>query len=386
MTLYRLTPELLRFRFRADYVTVRSRGASISYAVGGGNFMQGWEGILLHQVDRALARELVKIAVARLSLSAARSDGQRMLLEYTIDPRDPEQAAALAQAVKGDFRRLLKSAARVVSGHITADDAGPAYREFREISTGKLGEPEHASAEVYTVKSRSFVVGVPVLFWHQSSRSYGRNEVTEFTGPEGEFRFHPSDHSPSNEYLHIPFLGPMVKDNHQRRAEVVTHARKGEGQGEPLLVYIENQGALRLPAAAMSERLDEMNALLRLTGARRGPGGSRMELPRSVYPVGTPVPAPAGREGEHPSPKEVSDRKGAISLTLVYNQKAVREALSAASGEVLKAFAATVGIDDRTMMEWLAGNGRIEAGAWFTTRRPRRRLSSTREPTRTSTG
>lgn len=358
-TLYRMADDKLRFRFRIDYVTVRSRSLSAGVSIPAAQFLVGWEGALLRLADKTLARELAKIAIARLDLGSARSDGQKMVLEYVVDPRDPEQALAVQQAFRGDFRRLLKSARRIATSHVTAADTDPAYEELRNITAGHLGPPGHAAVEEYTFKARSFGGGLPLLIWGHVHEVYGRSAVTELTGEGGEFRFYPSDRSPSGEFLRMPFVGPLVKENGQRRVEVVTHAPKGQAHGEPLMVYIRNHGVLRVPGSSVAETVHEMNSVLRLAGARRGADGSRLVLPDSMIPVPTPVAETHGPRENH-GPTEVSDRKGTVSLTLVFNQKAVRDAVSAASKEMLEALAASMGPMERPMMEWLAANGRIE--------------------------
>ncbi len=360
MTLYRLAEDKMRFRFRIDHVTVRSRSLGISHTLGAADFLYGWSGFALQWIDKALARELAKVMSARFDLGRARVEGQKMLIEYVVDPRDPAEASALEEAMRGDFRRLLKSARRIGTEPITADAAGEAYEELRALKKTKLGQPDHAAVEEYRYKSRSLGANFPILFNYRVSEVIGRSSVKVLTGNEGEFRYHPADHSPSAEYFRIPFIGPIVKENNQRRAEVVTFAPRGQGQGEPLMVYMRNQGSLRLPASSIGDTVEEVNSVMRLGGTRRGMDGSRLVLPKSVVPAPTPVPDSYRDEG-NPA-KEVSDRKGSVSFTMVFNQKAVREAVSAAAGEVLRALAASTGIADRTMLDWLVANGRLEGG------------------------
>lgn len=359
LTLYRLSEDKLRFRFRINYATVHSKSFNAARVVPPDQLLFGWHGLLLKFLDKQLATQFSKIIAANLSLGEATTDGRRMILEYTVDPRDPAKAEAVAQAIRGDFRRLVVSANRIALEHITSKEAAKAYEELRGISSGELGEPSYAASDAYFYKTRNFTAGLPIFFWTNVSSLFGNSSVTRESGELGEFRFHPGDKSPTREYLHVPFMGPLSKDNDQRHVEVVTYAPSGKPQGEPIMVYIRNKGLLRLPADSVAENVEELNSILRLTGARRGEDGSRLTIPLKVVPPPTPVVSIDAKH-DMTGPKEVSDRSGTVSMTLVFDQKAVRECVSAASGEVLKAFAASVGISDRTMAEWLAANGRME--------------------------
>lgn len=361
MTVYRMAEDKLRFRFRVNYAVTRSRSLNVSRTVAASEFLLGWGGLLKH-VDRALAKQFARILSVYVGFSYARTDGQSMILEHVVDPRDPERAEAVAEALQGDFVRLLRSAHRIATQHITADDAGPAFAELRKISAAQLGEPGFAAVDEHTYKTRSFPVHLPVVVSRVWSATTGRSAITTLAGGQGEMRFYPADESVTREYFRMPFLGPTVKDNSQRRAEaVVTVPLGGEAQ-DPILVYIRNQGALRLPGSSLGQNIDDINSVLRLTGAQRGHDGTRLQIPRAAYPVPTPATETLHGPLDAPGVTEVSDRKGSQSFTLVFNQKALREAVSAAGTEVLKAFAGSLAPEWRPLADWLAANGRFEEG------------------------
>ena len=358
VTVMRLAEDKVRFRFRIDYATVRSQALGAGRGLSAAEFLQGWQGALGRYIDNRTARDLAEILALNFGLSKAVSDGKRMILEHVIDPRDPAQAEALALALRGDFRRLLTAARRVATEHVSADEAGEAYGEVLEISADRLGAPFYLADDAYGYETGSFSLNAP-FFSRVVSEVFGDSSISRKSGEAGEFRFHSSEKSPANEFLRLPFFGPLVKETDQRRVEVVTYAAKDRPQGEPLLVYMRSQGYLRVPGSAFAESVEEINSVLRLAGARRGGGGRRMELPRVVSPSSSFSP---------PSPElpyaatEAADREGSLSLTLVFNEKAVREAVSAAKEEVLGAFAASLGGPRRPLMDWLAANGRFTRG------------------------
>jgi hypothetical protein len=154
----------------------------------------------------------------------------------------------------------------------------------------------------------------------------------------------------------------MVKDNTQRDLETVTYAPAGQKPGDPIMVYIRNRGYLRVTGSTVRDDVDEINSVMTLAGARRGKDGSALRLPvDAIVPPSPMVTSPHGRAGDDDRQTEPSDRKGLTSFTLVFNQQAVKDAVSASAGEALKAFAASVGADDRPMAAWLAEHGTINA-------------------------
>jgi len=193
----------------------------------------------------------------------------------------------------------------------------------------------------------------------------GDDRVTRYTGDKGEYRYYRSDKSVSNSYVDAPFVGALVKETSQRDAEAVTFAPKGGTHGDPILVYTQNQGYVRVPASSVRDTVAEMNGILNLVGAQRGAAEGRFGLPTDK--LVPPLPQSA-REPEGTT--EPSDRKGMISLTLAFNQKAVRDMLSASTDQVLRAFSASLGaahmgiIDgtDKPLMDWLVANGKYKDG------------------------
>lgn len=359
MTIYRLKDDTTRVRFRIDYVTVRSRALGVHKVIPAVEFASAGANILAELVDKEIAKQLRRYTSASLGISRAKSDGKRLLLEYTADPRDPAQAEALAEALKGNFRQLLRLARRVGTSFTSEEETLAAFEEFENDNSLQLGAPDYAALGEYRNQTKSFHMNLPFFFSRNVSQLFGSDKITRYTGEAGKFEFYSADRSPGIEFFNAPFLGPLVKDNEQRHLDAVTYAPAGQPTGEPIAVYIHNQGYLRMPGSAVAGTVEDANAILRLAGARRGAGGRPMELPAASF---VPPPTLTGGQGPNGSPQENSDRKGWISFTLVMNQKALREALSASSAEVLRAFAAAAPLTDRTMAEWLAANGRLEDG------------------------
>jgi hypothetical protein len=280
------------------------------------------------------------------------------MMEFVVDPRDPAQAEALAQAARGDFLELLKMAGRMSALSATDMKALEDYQKLRDEHAKTLGDATYAASDNYSAHTRTFSFNLPLFVQHNASTLFGADAVTRYTGEGGRFRFYRDDKSKSNEYLTMPWVGPLVKNNSQRDVEAVTYAPKGSGPGEPIMVYIRNEGYLREPASAVRRNVEEVNGVLALAGAQRGASSrTRLLLPEDA--IAPPSPKTEERPGfaRDSAPTESGDRKGWMSFTLVFNREAVEQASHASAEQILKAFGLAAGRDYKAGAEWLAKNG-----------------------------
>ena len=351
MTLWRLNEKQTRFRFRIDYVDVRSGSLGVVATIPAAEFATNGGNIVMKFIDKSIARELNRYTAAYLSLGRAKSNGKRLVLEFIIDPTDPAQAEAMAEALKGNFHTLLELAKRMATSLTSNAETRAAYARLQDELAKKLGAPTYAAMSEYRARTKNFTVNLPFLVNRTVSEGFGSDKIVRYTGEGGEFQFHNAARTPNAEYFNMPYMGPLVKDLEHRNIDVVTYAPAGKPTEKPFAVYIHNQAFLRLPASAVRRGIEDANAILRLAGAaRRGASDKTMEIP---VPQAPPIP-----EGT----QEDSNQKGWVSMTMVINQEAVAAALAATKDELLKAFVAGTPDDDRPMAAWLIKNGRFHRG------------------------
>lgn len=362
MTLYRIAPDKLRFRFRIDHVVAYSRTLGITETYPPLAFAIGAQNILTKFVEGQIAGQLNQYLSAWLTFGKTDSDGKKVLMEFVIDPRDPEQAESMAKVVRGDMAELVKMSVKMSTFQTKSTIAD--YLKLREQDAAQLRGPStYAASDEYRARARTFALNLPLLVSHNSTALFGEDKVVRYSGADDDIHFYKVDKSKNNSYFTLPWVGPMVKDNTQRDVEVVAYAPHGQEHGDPIMVYIRNRGYLRVTGSTVRDDVEEINSVMKLAGARRGKDGSALTLPVDALVPPSPLIQPSGHgavTGERPS--EPSDRKGLMSFTLVFNQKAVKDAVAAPAQEVLKAFAATVGMDDKPLADWLASHAAIQDG------------------------
>jgi len=358
LTVYRLSESQLRFRFRVDRVEIRTKGASLAQVVPAAEFASLGSNILLNLVDREIAKQLRRYTVASLGFSSAKSQGKRVMLEYIVDPRDPAQAKAVAEALHGDFMGLVKMGWKMGTQQSTDESVEAAYLRLQAEHDKQLGPAEFAAINAYTQKAKSITLNLPFLTSQNWASLKGEDTMTRYTDEEGKIHFERADKSRHSEYFNIPWVGPLVKDSVQRDVQVVTAAKKGDEYGAPIVVYLQQHGFLRATESSVRERAMELSEIMALAGTRGEGANPRLALPLDKVLPEPPAPEPSTNDFDRRSgSQETANRKGAIAFTLVFNQEGVKQLTASTAQDIVKAYAAVA--ESQPVMKWLLENGKI---------------------------
>lgn len=358
LTVFRLSDSQLRFRYRVDRVEVRTRGGNLVQTIPAVEFASLGTNILAKLVDHELAKQLRDYTVASLGFSNSRSQGKRVLLEYVVDPRDPVQAEAVAQALHGDFQSLAKMGWRMGTQQATDESTEAAYLRMKDEHDKELGPAQFAAIDAYTQKAKSITLGLPFLTRQNWASLRADNTTTRYTDEQGHIHFERADKSRQSEYFDIPWVGPLIRDNVQRDVQVVTAARSGEEYSAPIVVYLQQHGFLRATESSVREKAKELSDIMALAGTRGNGPNPRLAVPLAKHFPEPPAPEPSYDMDRGPGGnQESADRKGAIAFTLVFNQEAVKQLTASTAEDILKSYAATV--DSIPAMKWLMANGQM---------------------------
>lgn len=358
LTVYRLSESQLRFRFRVDRVEIRTRGGQIAQSIAPIDFASLGTNILANFVDKEIAKQLREYTLASIGYSNSRQQGKRVLLEYLVDPRDPVQAEAVASALHGDFKSLVKMAWRMGTQQSTNASTEAAYLKLKEDHDAQLGAAEFAAINAYNQKAKSTTLNLPFLTSQNWASLKSDDTMTRYTDVEGNIHFQRADKSRQSEYFNIPWVGPLVKNNVQRDVQVVTAAKKGEPYGDPIVVYLQQHGFLRSTESDVREKAKAFSDLMTLAGTRGNGPNPRLAIPLDKHLPEPPAPErdysdDFGRRGN----SEPANRKGSMAFTLVFNQEGVKQLLAATTEDVLKAYAAVS--DTSEAARWLLANGKL---------------------------
>ncbi|MFI5346562.1 MAG: hypothetical protein ACHQ51_09335 [Elusimicrobiota bacterium] len=375
MTLYRMADDKVRFRFRIDHVIVNTGSGGVTEIVPILTFVANPHAalarFLVKEILNQVNNQFEQYSTGWLTYAKGGSDGAGALIEFVVDPRDPEQAQALAKAMRGDIYSLIKMGVRQSTLKADVNSALKDYETLGQQNRAELGDPTYAATKKYSARTKTFSLNIPLIVSHDSQALFGDDKVQVFTDESGEYTYYRADTTKSTQILKMPFVGPLVKTNSQRDAEVVTHAKPGGEAEAPFIVYLRNQGYLRATASTVREPVDQINSVLKLAGAQRGGTSANILLPADRLVPPSPMVESNGPKGDHHQ-TEQSDRKGTMSFTLVFNQKAVRDILAAPTDAVVRAVAATMDASDKPVLEWVAANAKYQDGSLVFNRRDAR--------------
>lgn len=360
VSLYRLSEDVLRFRFRLDHAQVREAGGTATYVFPTSQFgLPGAENVLVKLLDKQLAREINKYMETRLSLRWHRRKGRKAVIEFLLDPNDPEQMRTLVEVIKGDLDMLLKLR-RIIDGvkKRLAEGGSTAEENIAELErehAGKFGkDSSFAGIDEYIRRNRPFRLRLPFLLDYESSK--GRNEERLIVLDEagGEYHVYTGQKRKHTGMIDIPFLGNLTKHDRQKSAQVFSY-RDGDGNEEsPVAVYVQQEGFLRHKESSAKNMAGRADDIMRYAGARGNGDNPRTGVPiKAVFPE-PPVSEDGGRRGGNPT-----YRRGMTSLTVAFHQQAVRDILNADAGSVAAAFANTLGEEQASLMRWVLANGEV---------------------------
>lgn len=360
VTVYRLSESAVRMRIRIDHAKIWSGGGQVVLNVPFQEYMGLDDGgsFLEKQTDRLAWRQIRRYLEGALGFSAYRGGGRKALVEFVLDPRQPEHMESLARFLKGDLDALFllhRIALATARPFLHEKGKLDALKGMEEKYSEKLGvRPSYSGADDYTRKGRRFNVQVPVITGAETTKSWDYDRII---GEEKdvELQMNQASRHRSAHFLNVPFLGQITK--HDTQVTVQSFARV-DGKGfpdTPTVVFIRQEGFVRHSARQAHEMVDSVNGIMRLAGTRGVGTNDRMVLPADqLFPL-PPQPPPAQWAGDETSPSGPPSgptyRSVVTAFTLAFDQKAITDVLWAPADVVVRAFVNTLSGEDRAHME-----------------------------------
>lgn len=370
VTVYRLSESAVRMRIRIDHAKIWSGGGQVVLNVPFQEYLGLDDGtsFLDKQTDRLAWRQIRRYMEGALGFSAYRGGGRKALIEFVLDPRQPEHMGSLARFLKGDLDALFllhRIALATARPFLQEKGKLDALEQMEEKYSEKLGvAPSYSGADDYTRKGRRFNVKVPIVVGAESTKSWDYDRIV---GDEKdvELQMNQASRHRSGHFLNLPFLGQITK--HDTQVTVQSFA-KVDGKGfpdTPTLVFIRQEGFVRHSARQAHEMVDSVNDIMRLAGTRGQGANERTVLPADkLFPL-PPEPPPAQWAGDETSPSGPPTgptyRSVVTAFTLAFDQKALTEVLWAPADVVVRAFVNSLSGEDRGHMEKALAMGTIRS-------------------------
>lgn len=357
LTLYRLSADQLRMRFRIEDVEIRSGAGSVVATIPAVDFGSLGASILARLVDNLIAGEMSRYIDVELGRIKQRVQGRRILLELILNPNDPAQMQALSQVVRGDLRRLMELVARR-EGVLREDaDARENARELESHYGGALGADVSTVIDTYSADPTRWTLNVPFITRQGVTSSRGDDRFERLDSGEGEIRIYHAERGREQAYGDLPFIGALVRDNTSRSAQVVTQVGGG-GASPPAVVYIRQHGFENITASDARRSAGSLSSITALIGRESAAGPGRTQLPvDALFPAVEARRPVAGGPRATPAPAEPAYDKGAMTLAVLVTPEGLAQALAAEPTAIVRAYANLLDESDRAVLRAIADTG-----------------------------
>lgn len=361
MSVYRLSPEAMRFRFRVEHVRVHDRSGQIVATYPAALiFAPTAANVLAKAVDSEISRQLSRYLFATLGVFQTSSEGQQVMMEFTVDPRKPEDLDALSKALRGDLRALVEMAGRMVT--LQATNAA-AQKDFARLDRDnedlfhKSGDP---GLDLYNDKTHSFHLHLPFFVDYNRAKDTRDDQIRRLTDEGGQFDLYKEDKATSSGWLEVPLKGQLVKHNTLRSAQAFVYESKDGKVSAPQAVYIYQEGFLRRNMDDVREAALEASRLTSLAGVRGEQPNPRLAMPLDGLLPHSPPPPPQSDDRDHP-PSVPSYHEGNMTFTLVMTEKAVASIAAAGAELLVKCYANTLDSEDRALLNTALASAKFQA-------------------------
>ncbi|MCX5784136.1 MAG: hypothetical protein NTX59_00450 [Elusimicrobia bacterium] len=346
VSLYRIDDNNLRLRLRIDHVKVTSVGNSantVEIPAGAIGLLTG-EDLISKTVDRTLASEINKMIAFKLACSYAHTRGQKLLLEFYINPNDPEQVERLVQFVQGDLSTIRKFIEMGLKFDTFSEDAsGQAGVGDIDQLAAQAGSQVNANAtfagsDHYDGNSHNFYINVPVIHSHQKTWSSTYHRYQSLNNDGSTIHVQQQTRISNGDSINIPLAGTMIKYNSQKDVYVVNKEAANGQVSRPVMLYQQYEGFLRNGDASARQMIDKANNVLKYAGMQGNGVNMDNTLPSAgIFPPLPPQEPNYNSDNNQPEPSKTY-KAAVMSFKLVFTEKAVQDIVFAPAQMIMKSF------------------------------------------------
>ncbi len=343
ISLYKLDENNLRLRIRIDHITVKSVGASantIEIPTGDIGLISG-ENALAKLINKEAAKEINKMIAFKLAYSHVRSSGQKLLLEFYIDPNNPEQVEKLSELLRGNLDNIMKLIRMGLKFDNFSEDAtglaGMGEIDQLATATGNAidSESSFAGSDHHEGHSDNFNINIPIIHNHTNSWASSYHRYQSLNNEGGTIHVQQQTRVSNGDTLNIPFFGTVTKYNSQKNIYVVNRETTDGKVTRPVMLYQKYEGFQRQGDGTARDMIDNANDVLKYAGRM----GSGTDLSNTLPSAGIfpQLPADPNADFGDPDPSKTY-RSAVMSFKLVFSEKAVQDIILAPAQLILKSF------------------------------------------------
>ncbi|MDP2865823.1 MAG: hypothetical protein Q8O90_06245 [Elusimicrobiota bacterium] len=346
VTLFKMSENALRLRIRLDRITVKSAGVSVGTSFDAGLIgLPEAEGFLMKELNKNIVKEFNEYLALRFGLSHSRVKGKKILIEFIIDPKNPEQTAKLVEFLKGDLsiiKRLIEMGIRF-NDYTDADDNANGQAALQSVSdVGEQGlglNTNFAGSNHFSGTSNGLNLMLPVVLHHESSTGQRYDRYQTLDGGE-VLHVNNVSKNASNSNVNIPIVGKIFKHNTNQNFNVVNYESKEGVVSDAAVVYQRYEGYIKHDEHAARGMVENMNEILKYAGAQGDGTNSQFIIDvDALFPrLAAEELNPSGTDSEgNPVVNSRRYKSALMSFSLVFTKEAVRDIVVAPAAAIMKA-------------------------------------------------
>ncbi len=347
ISLYKMDENNLRVRFRVDHVTVKSVGAAVgTFDIPAGDIgVMSGENLIANTVNRTVASQINKFIAFKLGYNYYRVDGQKLLLEFTVNPQDPAQVEKLAEFVKGNLGTIeafIKMGLRFDQFSETADTQ-TGVGELDELATqagSAIGANNtFAGTDHYDTHGHNFNITIPVIHSHQNNWTSTYHRYQSLNSGAGTIHVQQRTRESNGDSMNIPFAGTLIKYNSKKDLYVVNQEGRDGSVSRPVLLYQKYEGFVRQGDPTARYMIDNANNVLKYAGMKGDGVNLSNTLPSAdIFPPLPPQEHNYNSEGGPQADPTKTYRSAVMSFKLVFAEQAVQDIIFAPAQLIMKSF------------------------------------------------
>ncbi len=344
ISVYKMDADTLRVRFRVDHVTVKSVGAAAgTFDIPAGDIgVMSGENLIATTVNRTLASQINKFIAFKLGYNYYKVSGQKLLLEFYVNPNDQEQVAKLAEFLKGNLGTIesfIKMGLRFdkFSEDETTQSGVGELQDLADAGAAAGGTNTFTGTDHYDSHGHNFNITIPVIHAHQNNwtSSYHRYQALN-----GDATIHVQQQTrvSNGDSMNLPFVGTLIKYNSKKDVYVVNKEGKNGEVSRPVMLYQKYEGFVRQGDPRAREMLDNANDVLKYAGMKGNGTDTSNTLPSAgIFPPLPPVEHDYNSDNPQQDPTKTY-RSAVMSFKLVFGEQAVQDIIFAPAQMIMKSF------------------------------------------------
>ncbi|HCC48265.1 MAG TPA: hypothetical protein DEQ38_09170 [Elusimicrobia bacterium] len=344
VTLFKMDAEHIRLRIRLDRITVKSAGASVGTSFDAGMIgLPEAENFLMKEIDKALVKEFNKYLALKFGLSTSRAKGQKILLEFVIDAKNPAQVAKLVDFLKGDLsiiKRLIEMGVRFNDFSSLDDTASgqEALNSVSQVAAEGLGlNSTFAGSNHFNSNSHASNLVLPIVL-HREANAGQRYDRYQVSGSEQVLHVHNASKNTSVSNINVPFIGKIFKHNTNQNFYVVNYENGRGDISEAAVVYQRYEGYIKHDESDARGMVTDMNEILKYAGTQGNGINSQFMIDvNTLFPRLDPANSTEVDEWGQPVLNTKSYKSALMSFSLVFTKEAVRDIVAAPAVTIMKA-------------------------------------------------